>query len=56
MARSKTMERSRVKELRDLRKLTPPERLMLAVKLSDFCLKLKKAGTEAQRRVPRKKS
>lgn len=56
MARSKTMERGRKKEIKAILKLKPAEKLAMAAKLSDFCLELRRAGTEANKRAVRKKS
>ena len=55
MAISKNMERIRAKDVEAARKMKPSERLELAVKLSDLCIELKKAGLEAKKRVARKK-
>jgi len=55
MAISKNMARGKARELETVRKMKPSERLEMAVKLSDLCLKLEKAGAEAKRRVARKK-
>ncbi|WKZ32818.1 MAG: hypothetical protein QY316_13065 [Thermodesulfobacteriota bacterium] len=56
MAKSLTMERSRRKELEDIKKLKPSEKLDMATELSDFCLELMKAGKEAIDSVSGKKS
>jgi len=56
MARSKTMERGREKEIKAALKFKPAKKLVLAAKLSDFCLELMKAGAEAKKRVVGKKS
>ncbi len=55
MAKSLTIERSRQKELEEIKKLNPSEKLDLAAKLSDFCLDLLKAGKEAKNSVSGKK-
>ncbi len=47
MARSRIMERGRLKELQEIKKLTPSERLVIAARLSDICLALAKAGRRA---------
>lgn len=56
MAKSLTIERSRERELLEIKKLTPSERLDMAAKLSDLCLELMKAGKEAKKGVSGKKS
>lgn len=56
MARSKTMERGREKEIKAALKFTPAKKLDMAAKLSDFCLELMRAGAEAKRHVVGKKS
>ncbi len=56
MAKSKIMQLSKKKEAGIYKKLTPSEKLMMAVELSDFCMELKKAGEKAGRYGINKKS
>jgi hypothetical protein len=56
LARSKTIEASRKKELEEYRKMTPSERLSLAVELSELSLELMRAGRKTKKYASIKKS
>ncbi|MBI5969685.1 MAG: hypothetical protein HY884_00815 [Deltaproteobacteria bacterium] len=56
MAKSKSMAKIKKEDLAAVKRMTPSERLKLAIGLSGFSVKLMKAGAEAGKNAARKKS
>lgn len=50
MRRSKTIEKSRAREMEAIKKMPPSAKLLMVARLTDCCLKLTKAGAEAAKR------
>ena len=56
MAKSKTMKKIKKEDLAVVKRMSPSEKLKLALELSGFSVKLMLAGMEAKKLAARKKS